>query len=134
MSPRFLLDTNILSDLIWHPQGRVFEKISQQGVERIFTSIIVAGELRFGAQKKASVQLIQRIETILSYIEILPYTEPADHHYASICNSLEKKGVPIRPNDMLIAAHARCEDSILVTANIGEFSRVPELEIENWLS
>ncbi|VAW71046.1 hypothetical protein MNBD_GAMMA09-122 [hydrothermal vent metagenome] len=57
MSPRFLLDTNILSGLIRHPQGKVFEKISQQGEERIFTSIIVACELRFTAQKKASRQL-----------------------------------------------------------------------------
>jgi len=47
--------------------------------------------------------------------------------------TLKKTGTPIGPNDLLIAAHARAANSILVTANTSEFSRVPELNIENWL-
>lgn len=134
MSPRYLLDTNILSDLVRNPQGKVFEKISKVGEEHIFTSIIVACELRFGANKKSSEELTRRVETILSNIEVLAYEEPADFHYASIRDYLETKGTPIGPNDILIAAHARCINSVLVTANKREFSRVPELDIENWLA
>jgi len=133
MTPRFLLDTNILSDLIRHPQGRVFDKISQLGEKHIFTSIVVACELRFGAQKKASSRLTQRIEDILSYIVVLPCGAPLDYHYAFIRHTLEKNGTPIGPNDLLIAAHARSENAVLVSANLREFSRVPELKLENWL-
>ena len=133
MSPRYLLDTNILSDLVRNPQGSVFKKISKAGEEHIFTSILVASELRFGACKKASKALTERVETILSNIEVLAYDEPADQHYAAIRAYLEKNGTPIGPNDLLIAAHARAANSILVTANTSEFSRVPELNIENWI-
>ncbi len=133
MSPRYLLDTNILSDLIRNPQGSVFKKIGKVGEEHIFTSILVSSELRFGACKKASKTLTERVEIILSNIEVLAYDEPADQHYAVIRDYLEKNGTPIGPNDLLIAAHARAANSILVTANTSEFSRVPELTIENWL-
>ena len=133
MSPRYLLDTNILSDLIRNPQGSVLKKIGKVGEEHIFTSIFVSSELRFGACKKASKTLTERVEIILSNIEVLAYDEPADQHYAVIRDYLEKNGTPIGPNDILIAAHARAANSILVTANTSEFSRVPELNIENWL-
>jgi len=133
MNARYLLDTTILSDLIRNPQGSVFEKISKAGEEQIFTSILVASELRFGACKKASKALTERIESILSNIEVLAYEEPADQHYASIRDFVEKNGAPIGLNNPLIAAHARAVSSILVTENTSEFSRVPELNIENWL-
>ena len=50
----YLLDTNIISDLIRNPQGRVTDRIRKIGEEQIATSIIVAAELRFGAARKAS--------------------------------------------------------------------------------
>jgi len=133
MSPRYLLDTNILSDLIRNPQGSVFKKITKIGEERIFTSILVSSELRFGACKRASKTLTERVEIILSNIEVLAYDEPADQHYAIIRDYLEKNGTPIGPNDLLIAAQVLATNSVLVTANTSEFSRVPELNIENWL-
>jgi tRNA(fMet)-specific endonuclease VapC len=58
---------------------------------------------------------------------------PSDGHYASLRTALERAGTPIGANDMLIAAHALATDSILVTDNVKEFSRVPGLKIENWL-
>ncbi len=133
MSSRYLLDTNILSDLIRFPQGRIFEKINEVGEKQIFTSIIVASELRFGACKKGSTELTNRIETILSAIPVLAYEKPADHHYAKIRNYLEKKGTPIGPNDLLIAAHSQQVHATLVTANTREFNRIPNLNVENWL-
>ena len=133
MRQRFLLDTNILSDLIKHPQGSIFEKISQVGEESIFTSILVASELRFGVCKKGSYALKKRVESILSNIDVLAFDEPSDQHYATIRDYLEKNGTPIGPNDMLIAAQALALNSILITANLREFSRVPGLSVENWL-
>ena len=130
---RYLLDTNILSDLIRHPQGLVARQIAAAGEETICTSIIVAAELRFGAAKSGSAKLTDRVDLILSAIEILPLESPADREYGKLRQYLASRGAPIGPNDMLIAAHALGAGLTMVTANIGEFSRVPGLNVENWL-
>ncbi|MBK8972408.1 MAG: type II toxin-antitoxin system VapC family toxin [Hahellaceae bacterium] len=129
----YLLDTNILSDLVRNPQGVVAAKIARAGETTVCTSIIVAAELRYGAIKSNSAKLAQRIDTILSALEILPLETPADRQYASLRHHLTHQGTPIGPNDLLIAAHALANDLTVITANVGEFSRVPGLKVENWL-
>jgi len=131
---RYLLDTNILSDLVRQPQGAVASRIVQAGEETICTSIIVASELRFGAEKSDSDKLTDRVDLILSAIEILSLESPADREYAKLRHYLARKGTPIGPNDMLIAAQALSSGLIVVTANTGEFSRVPGWSVENWLT
>lgn len=130
---RYLLDTNILSDLVRNPQGRVMTQIAQVGDQAICTSIIVAAELRFGAAKRASERLTQQLERILAAVEILPFEAPADAAYALLRAKLEAAGTPIGGNDMLIAAQALAGGCILVTDNEREFGRVTGLEMENWL-
>ena len=134
MSARFLLDTNILSDLVRYPQGQVAQRIASEGEASVCTSIIVAAELRFGALKRGSARLTQQLETILAAMDVLPLEEPADLHYGTIREFLERKGKTIGPNDMLIAAHALSVDCAVITANRREFSRVPGLKVENWLA
>jgi len=129
----YLLDTNILSDLVRHPQGMVVAQITKAGEDRVCTSIIAAAELRYGAAKSNSEKLIDRIDLILSALEILPLEVPADHEYAALRHHLTRQGTPIGPNDLLIAAHALASDLTVVTANVREFSRVPGLKVENWL-
>ena len=131
---RYLLDTNILSDLVRQPQGAVARRIAEVGEETICTSIIVAAEIRFGAEKSGSNKLGDQVELILSAIEILPLESPADREYGKLRHYLARNGTPIGPNDMLIAAQALCAGLIVVTANTGEFSRVPGLIVENWLT
>ena len=131
--PRYLLDTNILSDLVRSPQGAVAKRISEVGEKSICTSVLVASELHFGANKLGSERLTSQLEAILSALEILPLEEPADRRYGELRAYLEKRGETIGPNDLLIAAHALALDYILVTANVREFSRVPRLQVENWL-
>lgn len=133
MPARFLLDTNILSDLVRRPQGKIAERIAREGEKSICTSIVVAAELRFGAEKRGSERLTTQLEVILSAIDTLPLEEPADLHYARLRKYLEERGTPIGPNDMLIAAHALALDCTVITANEREFSRVPGLKVENWL-
>jgi len=130
---RYLLDTNILSHLVKTPSGIVTERIAAVGEAHVCTSIIVACELRFGAAKKGSARLTLQLETILSAMTILSLEEPVDHHYAEIRTFLHRIGQPIGHNDLLIAAHARALDLIMVTHNEREFSRVPGLTVENWL-
>jgi len=129
----FLLDTNIVSDLVRHPQGRIACKIAQTGEELVCTSIVVACELRFGAAKKGSARLTQQLEAILGPMLILPLEPDADRHYGALRAHLERIGQIIGANDMLIAAQALAHDLTLVTDNLGEFKRVPGLKITNWL-
>lgn len=133
MKPRYLLDTSILSALVRNPQGRVAQRIALAGENSICTSIIVAGELRYGANKLGSKRLTAQLEAILSAMEILPLEEPVDRHYGELRAELEKQGPTMGPNDMLIATHALLLDCILVTVNIRAFARVPNLRVENWL-
>ena len=130
----YLLDTNILSDLVRNPQGTVAEQITLAGEDTVCTSIIVAAELRYGAIKSNAVKLVERIDLILSALEILPLAKPADHHYATLRDHLTRQGTPIGPNDLLIAAQALANDLTVITANTREFSRVPGLKVENWLA
>jgi len=133
MSYCYLLDTNILSDLVKHPTGKIFSKIQSIGEEKVCTSVVVACELRFGAEKNNSSRLKERIALILDNINILSLEPPVDNYYAKVRTYLERQGTPIGGNDLIIAVHALTLDLILVTANVREFSRVPNLQIENWL-
>jgi tRNA(fMet)-specific endonuclease VapC len=130
----YLLDTNILSDLIRNPAGRAAQKLAEVGEDTVCTSVIVACELRFGAEKKKSAPLQSRVEELLSILEIFPLDGEVDRKYAIIRTQLETGGTPIGPNDLLIAAHALSLELVLVTANTTEFARVPGLHVENWLS
>ncbi len=129
----YLLDTNILSNLIRNPAGSVARRIAEKGEKTVCTSIVVACELRFRAEKKQSASLQARVEELLTVLDVLALDVDTDFHYAWIRAKLEAAGTPIGPNDLLIAAHALSLELTLVTANIGEFSRVPGLSLENWL-
>jgi tRNA(fMet)-specific endonuclease VapC len=131
---RYLLDTNIISDLIRNPQGKVAKRISKVGDEALCTSIIVAAELRYGCAKSGSSRLLKAVEELLAEIEVLPFDVPADARYGGIRADLEAAGTPIGSNDLLIAAHAYAIDATIVTANAAEFRRIRGLKVENWLA
>jgi len=133
-SKRYLLDTNILSDLVRNPAGRIAQRIASVGEETVCTSLVVSAVIRFGAFKKGSKRLSSQLEAVLSALDILPLKEPIDERYARLRLALERAGTPIGGNEMLIAAHAMALGLTLVTANEREFSRVPGLAVENWLS
>jgi tRNA(fMet)-specific endonuclease VapC len=130
---RYLLDTNIVSDVIRNPQGNVARRVAKVGISSVCTSIIVAAELRYGARKRGAVTLSAQLEAVLSRLEIVPFRAPADAAYALLRTELEKSGKPIGANDLLIAAHALALGCIIVTDNEKEFARVPNLKHENWL-
>jgi len=131
---RHLLDTNILSDLIRNPSGRAARRLAVAGESTVCTSIVVACELRYGAAKKGSPALSERVESLLESLEVLPLDREADRHYAEIRLQLDRTGRPIGPNDLLIAAHALALDLTLVSDNVEEFARIAGLSLDNWLS
>jgi tRNA(fMet)-specific endonuclease VapC len=133
VTARFLLDTNIVSDLIRRPQGPVAAKIAAIGEDEVATSIIVAAGLRFGAAKKASARLTKQLEAVLSAMEVIALEAPADATYGAARVALEAAGTPIGANDLLIAAQALTLEMVLVTDNDREFRRIDGLKVENWL-
>ena len=130
---RYMLDTNILSDLIKNPQGRAARRIAKVGETSVCTSIIVAAELRYGCAKSGSAKLRKAVEDLLGEIDVLPFEVPADSDYGAIRASLESAGTPIGGNDLLIAAHAKALGATIVTANREEFRRVRDVKVENWM-
>lgn len=130
---RYLLDTNILSDLIRNPQGRAARRLAKVGEGNVCTSIIVAAELRYGCAKSGSARLRQAVEELLNEIDVLPFEAPADGDYGTIRAALEIAGMPIGGNDLLIAAHAKALGATIVSANTSEFRRVSGVKVENWL-
>jgi len=130
---RYLLDTNIVSDLVRNPQGKVTDRIRKVGEAQVCTSIIVAAELRYGAERKASPRLSSQLEAVLGALEVLPMEKPADIAYGKLRASLERAGTPIGANDLLIAAQGLALGYTVVTDNDKEFTRVQNLRCENWL-
>jgi tRNA(fMet)-specific endonuclease VapC len=130
---RYLLDTNVVSDLVRHPQGRISERIREVGEAQVCTSIIVAAELRYGATKRGSPRLATQLEAVLGALDVLPFEAPADTAYGVIRTRLEQIGRPSGGNDLLIAAQAVSLGYTIVTDNEGEFARIDELIGENWL-
>lgn len=131
---QYLLDTNVLSDLLRDPAGRVTKRIRHVGINSVCTSIIVSAELHFGLLRKPNAAMAERLNAMLHQIAVLPFDTPAELRYAEVRFALEQTGRLIGPNDMLIAAHALALDATLVTANLSEFARVPGLAVENWLA
>ena len=129
----YLLDTNIISDLIRNPFGLAAKRIEAMDGKDICTSIIVAAELRYGCAKKGSPKLLAKVVGVLETIPVLPLDIPVDSEYGCIRADLEATGQPIGGNDFLIAAHAQALGLTLVTNNTREFTRIRGLKVENWL-
>lgn len=128
----YLLDTNALSRLMREPTGSTAARLARAGEDSVCTSVVVASELRFGARRRNTARLIDAVDRVLNALPVLALDAPADEHYASIREELERYGTPIGPNDLFIAAHARSLGLVLVTENEREFSRVSDLTVENW--
>lgn len=130
---RYLLDTNIVSDLVRNPQGRIAQHIRKIGEGQVCTSIIVAAELRHGAAKKQSARLTAQLQAVLGALEVLPLEAPADTTYGALRARLEKACRPIGANDLLISAQALTLGYTIVTDDEKEFAQIKDLPRENWL-
>ena len=131
---RFLLDTNIISELAKSPAGPLSKRIRRLPSGSLCTSIIVAAEVHFGLAKRGSETLAHHMMLTLEAFPVLPFETPADRIYGDIRAQLERDGTPVGSNDLLIAAHALALGCTLVTGNERELTRVPGLKVENWLN
>jgi tRNA(fMet)-specific endonuclease VapC len=129
----FLLDTNMVSALMREPNGPLTQRVARAGEANVFTSVIVAAELRYGAQKKRSPRLVAALDGLFNELEVKALEPEAALHYGRLRAHLALAGTPIVANDMFVAAHALALDATLVTDNEREFARVGGLRLENWL-
>ena len=129
---RYMLDTNICIYAIKHKPEKVFQKLQGVEPEDVCVSSVTYAELVRGVEKSAAVEKNRlALSMLLANIEILNFDVDASDCYGKIRADLEKKGTPIGPLDM-IAGHAMSMGCTVVTNNVKEFSRVPDLKIENW--
>jgi tRNA(fMet)-specific endonuclease VapC len=130
---KYLLDTNICSYIVARRPPTAYERFSQEPFQSIGISTITLSELLFGVEKSP-----QRERNELAYrlflapLTVVDFDAAAAAHYGQIRADLARKGTPIGPLDLLIAAHARSRNLTLVTNNAREFVRVPGLTVENW--
>ena len=131
----YLLDTNICIYLIKRKPPEVLQRFRQLQPGSVFISSVTTSELYYGTQKSQRVQTnLEALNNFLLPFLIVDYDESASFLYGELRADLEKRGQPIGPLDMMIAAHALSLDVPLVTNNTKEFERVKGLKLENWVS
>jgi len=109
-----------------------YKKNKKKGIA--ISSITVA-ELYFGVYNSTNtIKNSENLSKFLIGVEILEYDNVAAIEYGRLRAILWKKGMPIGPLDMLIAAHAKSRNLVIVTNNVREFKRIEDLTIEDWLS
>ena len=130
---RYMLDTNICIYAIKKKPAEVLERLKMNLERGLCISAITLAELEHGVKKSAYPEKPEPpLMQFLSVLTVLPFVDIASVEYGKICAYLQKQGTPIGVMDMLIAAHAKAEGMILVTNNVREFERVPDLTVENW--
>jgi tRNA(fMet)-specific endonuclease VapC len=131
---KYLLDTNIVIYVLKRRPKEALE-IFNRNASRMAISSITLSELIYEAEKSSNVDKnLEAIEEFFSHLDVLPYDAKASQHYGQIKAALEKRGEIIGENDIHIAAHATSHGLILVSNNVREFKRVPNLVLENWVS
>ena len=129
----YMLDTNICIYAIKHKPEIVIKRILAHNPDEMCISAITYGELMHGVEKSQSTEKNRiALALFLSPITILEFGAEAAEEYGRIGADLEKKGTPIGSMDLLIAAHAKAEQLIIVTNNTREFKRVEGLPVEDW--
>ncbi len=130
---RYMLDTNLCIRVLRDRPKGLRERFNAEATALSVSSIVVY-ELLVGAEKSAKpVEIRQEVERFLSRLEVLQFDEPAAAHAAEIRAALERRGSAIGPHDTLIAGHARSRGLVVITGNLGEFTRVDGLRSEDWL-
>ena len=129
----FLLDTNICAHLINRRPERVYPRLVAHRNDGVGLSSLTVAELRYGADKSSRpAQNHSALNEFLAPLDVYAFDAEAAVVYGSVRVDLERRGLPIGPLDLLIAAHALSLDAVLVTNNVREFARVPGLRLENW--
>ncbi|MDD9910415.1 MAG: PIN domain-containing protein [Ahrensia sp.] len=127
-----LLDTNAITDAVRDVDGPVMAGIRNWRDGKVVTNIIVVCEVYFGIEKNGAFRLRPAIERFLDAIDVLNIDKAVVPFYSKARLHVERNGLTIGPNDLLIGSQALAMGATVLTANTREFSRIPDLKIENW--
>jgi tRNA(fMet)-specific endonuclease VapC len=128
----YLLDTNTLI-YVFKNEGKVGQRLLQQSRLDIVIPILAVYELEVGiAKSQAPALRRQQLAQLLEWVRVAPLGMEEVRQAARIRATLEQRGEPIGPIDVLIAGTALAQTAVLVTRNIREFGRVPGLQVEDW--
>lgn len=132
---KLVLDTNAVSALM-KGDPRVLEKLKQRSKEEVSVPQPVLAEIAYGLERlpksKRKDALQQRFDLIRFELARSDWTDDVSECFGSIKATLEKKGRRIEDFDAAIAAHALARDAVLITANVDDMARVPDLTVEDW--
>ena len=129
----YCLDANTVIFYLKGTHETVRLRLRERKPEDIRIPEMVRAELLYGvAWSKRRAENGEKLAAFLSPVSLLPFGGEAVEHYADIRNDLAKRGTPIGPNDLIIAATVRAVGATLVTNNIEEFKRVKGLCVEDW--
>jgi tRNA(fMet)-specific endonuclease VapC len=131
-----MFDTNAVSALVHHRRGfeRLAGRVDALSIADRLISAVTMSEIETMVAKAANPQSkASKVRMVLAHFNILDFGEAAAVHAGHIRAFLEPRGLRIGPLDTLIAAHARSVLAKLVTDNLDEFLRVPDLAVESWL-
>ncbi len=132
--PEYMFDTDICSYLMKDKSAALVARLQHVPASAVCMSAITKSELTFGiATSPRQTKDRAALDFLLEHLQVLDYPAGAASDYGQIRALLKSQGTIIGPNDLLIAAHARCLGLTLVTNNTREFSRVPGLKLENWV-
>lgn len=130
---RYMLDTNLCIRVLRDRPAGLRERFNAEAAALGISSVTLA-ELLYGAEKSARpVETRHQVEGFAARLAVLPFDDAAAAHYGDIRAELERRGQVIGPYDLMIAGHARSRGLVVVTGNLGEFTRVAGLRAEDWL-
>lgn len=130
----YMLDTNVCIYVLKNRSEGLRHKFKV--VKELCISVVTYAELCFGIENGAPAlksRRWQQLDVFTSLLLIEPMDETVGRNYGRLRAHLKSRGLPIGNNDLFIAAHAQSLGAVLVTNNQREFSRVPDLSVENWL-
>ena len=129
----YMLDTNICIYVMKNKPEKVLQRFREELDGGLCISSVTLAELEYGMKHSSNpAKNEQALLRFLTPLSILPFGAAAASEYGALWTYLQNKGTPIGPLDMLIAGHALAEGLTLVTNNVREFERVPDLRLENW--
>lgn len=130
----FMLDTNICIYIIKKRPESILKRFKKYRNQNVYISVITWAELQYGVERSSSKKFNQKIiNDFISHLFVVPWDKESAVQYGKLRNALNEKGTPVGNMDLMIASHALSQDITLVTNNVKEFKRVPNLKYENWI-
>ena len=128
----YFLDTCICVHIL-NGNTKCMDKVEEKGIVAVYLPSVVVAELFYGAYKSMKCeQNLEKIQQFIRQFKVVGFNNDAVEVYGEIRTELERKGNAIGSNDFFIAATAKAHNAIFVTNNTREFSRIPDLTIEDW--